>query len=554
MFGRRRPAREYAVAYRGHNVPGTFPAGAVVGTWLELENAGTRTWRRDALEGGAVDLVVRWDGEVAATHALPVAAVAPGERSTVHFALHVPAAPGRHVLTLELVEQGVAFFRDHGAAPFELPVLAQPGVSAASEALYEHARSTSPWHYQPARGILRSADGSTFPLFAARASGCHLWDVEGRRFVDYVMGWGAALLGYNEPRVRDAIVAAMDCAPIVPLAHPLEIEVARMLAEDVPCAEMVVFGKNGSDACTVAARVARVYTGRPVILFCGYHGWQDWWVEPAGFSATGIPERDRPLVHGFRLNDLDAFTGLLDAHRSEVAAVMLEPSGPAERPGGFAAVDPGFLSAVAAMTRDAGALLIFDEIMTGFRYPTGSVQRATGVVPDGACLGKALAAGMPLSAFVGRADVLQRTMGRIHYGPTYKGEVYSLAAARAALAIYRREPVAEHVRRHGEQLRREVDAACAETGIAARLVGPPFRMGIVFEAPDAGERGLIRALYCQELLKGGILTYDGVMLPSYAHDDAALKETVAAVRQALAVVARARAERALDRYLEIPPG
>jgi glutamate-1-semialdehyde 2,1-aminomutase len=262
--------------------------------------------------------------------------------------------------------------------------------------------------------------------------------------------------------VQQAIVAAMGCAPVVPLPHPLEVEVTRILVEDIPCAEMAIFGKNGSDVCTVAARVARVSTGRPVILFSGYHGWQDWWVEQAGFAATGVPERPRPLIHRFRFNDLEDFTRLYAAHRHELAAVMLEPSGPAESVGRpLQDADRDFLAALAAMTREAGALLIFDEIMTGFRYPGGSVQKATGVVPDLACLGKALGGGMPLSAFVGRAHILRRAMEHTHSGPTYRGEVYSLAAARAALEIYRREPVADHVWRFGTQLRQGVNALCA---------------------------------------------------------------------------------------------
>jgi glutamate-1-semialdehyde aminotransferase len=473
---------------------------------------------------------------------------------TVHFALRAPGTGGPHTLKLDLVEQGVTRFEHRGVRPLVLSLDAEAMPPAVSVALAAEAARISPWHYQPTRGIHRSADGGEYPLFAARAAGCHLWDPEGRRYLDYVMGWGSALLGYNDARVRQAIVDAMDCAPVVPFPHPLEIEVSRMLVEDIPCAEMVVFGKNGSDVCTLAARVARRFTGRMTILFSGYHGWGDWWVEHAGFAATGVPDRPAPLVHHFRFNDLPDFTRLLERHRADLAAVMLEPSGPAEAVGRVREDgDPRVLAAVAAMTREAGALLIYDEIMTGFRYPGGSAQRATGVVPDLACLGKALANGMPLSALVGRADILQRVMEHTHYGPTYKGEVYSLAAARAALQIYRREPVAEHVWRHGEQLRAAVEGVCAELGVAARMIGPPFRLGLCFTETDARRLVLKRALYHQELLKAGLVTYDGLMLPSYAHDVEACVAAVAANRRALGVVARADREDDLDRYLEIPP-
>jgi glutamate-1-semialdehyde 2,1-aminomutase len=554
LFRRLFATPEYDVAYLEHNIPPRMPCKSVLGVRVRVENRGTKTWCLHDPQGRRVDLVVFCDDEVWATHHLPVAEVRPGQRVTVHFALRAPNGEGPHTLKVDLVEQGVTSFEHRGARPLTLALHAEATRPTASAELSEEAARISPWHYQPSRGIHRSADGADYPLFVSRASGCHLWSPEGRRYLDYVMGWGSALLGYNEPRVRQAIQDVMDCAPVVPFPHPLEIEVSRMLVEDVPCAEMVVFGKNGSDVCTLAARVARLFTGRTTILFCGYHGWGDWWVEHAGFGASGVPDRAAPLIHRFRFNDLADFTRLFERHRADLAAVMLEPAGPGERPGQVSGDgDPRVLQAIASMTREAGALLVYDEIMTGFRYPGGSAQKGTGVVPDLACLGKALANGMPLSALVGRAHVLQRVMEHTHYGPTYRGEVYSLAAARAALEIYRREPVAEHVWRHGEQLRDAVDGACAELGVDARMIGPPFRAGLVFAEADPRRLILKRTLYRQELLKTGLVTYDGLMLPSYAHDAAALEGAVDAVRHALGVVARAEREDDLERYLEIPP-
>jgi glutamate-1-semialdehyde aminotransferase len=549
LFG----APEYGVAYLAHNIPRALPGKAVWGASVDLENRGRRAWRLHDPEGHRVDLIVLCDGELWGTHHLPRAEVAPGERVTVHFALPAPSALGRHALTLDLVEQGVTRFEARGARPLRVALEVTAAPPAPSAALYEEAARITPWSYQPSRGILHAAGGGTYPLFARRAQGCHLWDAEGRQYVDYVMGWGSALLGYNEPRVREAVVAAMDCAPVVPFAHPLEVEVSRMLTEDIPCAEMAIFGKNGSDACTVAARVARVFTGRHTILFSGYHGWGDWWVEHAGFARTGVPDRPAPLVHRFRFNDLADFTRLFEAHRADLAAVMLEPAGPGEGVGLVGGdADRAVLEAIAAMAREAGALLVYDEIMTGFRYPGGSAQAATGVIPDLTCLGKGLAAGMPLSALVGRARIMQRAMEHTHYGPTYKGEVYSLAAARAALEIYRREPVAAHVWQHGEQLTRGLRALCAERGLAARVAGPPFRMGVAFDDADPQRLRLKRTLYHQELLKGGVVTYDGLMLPSYAHAAAALATTLDVAGRALTAVARAEREDAFDRYVEIP--
>ncbi len=179
---------------------------------------------------------------------------------------------------------------------------------------------------------------------------------------------------------------ALDAAAVLAFPHPLEIAVAHMLTEAIPCAEMVVFGKNGSDVCTVAARLARAFTGKKTILYSGYHGWQDFWAEQAGFAATGIPDRPEPLIHHFKFNNLPDFMRLYQRYRDDLAAVMLEPSGPGESsqgPGQDAARD--FLAAIAQAAREAGALLIDDEMMTGYRYASGSVQRATGVIPDLTC-------------------------------------------------------------------------------------------------------------------------------------------------------------------------
>jgi glutamate-1-semialdehyde aminotransferase len=355
--------------------------------------------------------------------------------------------------------------------------------------------------------------------------------------------------------VQEALRAALDSAPTMPFQHPVEIDVAERLSLMIPGVERVAFGKNGSDVCTLAARVARVYTGRRTILFSGYHGWQDFWAEQHGFPSTGIPERPRKLLHRFALNDRGAFDAIFDAHRDDLAAVMLEPAGPAEgEQGPLPDADPAFLDHVLARTRAAGALLVFDEILTGFRVPGHSVQAATGIVPDLTCLGKALGGGMPLSALGGRADVLEAVMDRTHYGPTYRGEAYSLMAARAALDVYASEPVAEHVRAFGARVKQGLDVAAARLDVAARAVGPPFRFTLAFDDDGHGSdrARLRRTLFVQELLKAGVVTYRGFMLPSYAHDDEAFECTISAIDAAMAVVAQARDVAALHAALEIP--
>lgn len=547
------PTKRYGVRCLRHNIPGRLEGDGVFGASITIENTGDFPWERYHPLGHRVDLVVRWNGIVAATHPLPAARVAPGETVPVCFPLHAPGVAGPHELSLELVEQNVARFCDRGVPPISLAVVTAPPPDPEKAALYEIGRTVNPWFYAPTAGIGKSADGRGFPRFAAKAKGCHLWDLEGRRYIDYIMAWGCTMLGYGDPRIREAVEAVLDLPPLLPFPHPLEMEVSRMLTEDFPCAEMVVFGKNGSDACTVAARLARVHTGRRVILYSGYHGWQDFWAEQAGFGQSGIPDRPETLIHRFRFNDLDDFHRLFQQHRHDLAAVMLEPSGPGESvQGPMQDADRDFLGSVTEAARSVGALLVYDEIITGYRYPGGSVQQATGVIPDLACLGKAVGSGMPISALAGRAEIFQRSMARTHYGPTFKGEIYSFAAAKAAIGIYRTEPVARHIWDYGARLKARINGLCGEIGIPAACKGPPFRMALIFDEPDEERLRRMRTLYIQELLKGGMTTYNGIMLPSYAHDDEVFDQSIAIIAKALEITAEAHRHNDFDRHIEIP--
>jgi glutamate-1-semialdehyde aminotransferase len=550
---REQATRIYDAAYDEINLPAELAAGAMWSLRVRVQNQSSWIWRRHGPESKNVDLTVWIDGQIAVTQSLPVEEVHPGERVDFRVPFQIPGTVGPHEIVIDMIEQNVALFKDKGSAPLNvrINVFAAPVTQGA--ALQEKANRLCPWNYQPSAGIQAGADGAHYPLFIARSKGAHFWDTEDRQYIDYVMGWGCALLGYAEPRVQEAVRRALESGAVVPLPHALEVEVAEMLTEDIPCAERVVFGKNGSDACTVAARLARAYTGRNVILYSGYHGWQDWWVEQVGFENCGVPDRATPMIHRFKFNNQADFQQLFELYKHDLAAIMLEPSGPAEGPQGSPQdADPAFLLLLADSAKRAGALLIYDEIMTGFRYPGGSVQKATGVIPDLTCLGKALGGGMPLSALAGRAAIMESAMHRTHYGPTFKGEIYSLAAAKVALGIYRSEPVAEHVLAHGNKLREGVNRLSSELGVNAQCVGPAFRATVVFSDNDVSLVRLKRTLYFQELLKRGIMTYNGFMLPSYAHDDQMLNQLLECAGSAFECVARAERNGTLDRAIEIP--
>lgn len=548
----------HAVRYVAHSVERRVPPGHVSLVRVELENTGSLTWEAVSPRGDHVGIAVSWDGVVVANHPLPRTRVGPNEPAALRFALEAPLTSGVHRLRIELVQYQVALFSERGSPPLEFDVVVTDAPVDACAAHWASAQAHDPWHYLPTRGIARASDGTSWPVFVERAQGCHLWDQAGRRYVDYTMGWGTVLLGYADPRISAAIATAARSGSVVAWPQTVEIDVARMLAEDFASARvprpMVCFGKNGSDACTFAVRMARVATGRRTVLFCGYHGWQDFWVEQVGFDRTGVPARDPALIHRYGFHDRASFAALYERHRSDLAAVMLEPSPWAGDGLGFEGdTERAFVHELADAARAAGAVFILDEILTGYRHPAGSVQRATGVAPDLTCVGKAIASGMPLSAVVGSPELFKAALPRTFYAATFHSEAYSLAAARAAVAIYRAEPVARHVWDYGIALRDGIERLRDELGVQARVRGTAYRMNFQFEDPNLDQRQLERTLFQQELLRAGVTTYNGVMLPCGAHDEAALGLTLDAYGRALEIVATARRRGDWERRLEIPP-
>ncbi len=421
--------------------------------------------------------------------------------------------------------------------------------------LWQQLQRLHPWSYTPTQGMSVGRDGTSFPVMVERAKGCRIWDLHGKEYIDYTMGWGTTVLGYCHPEVQQAVRSAMRSAPLLAYPRPIQTEVQRLLEQDFPGITGVAFGKNGSDVCTLAARLCRGYTGRKTILYCGYHGWGDFWAEQHGFARSSIPERHPALIHRFRFNDTEGFMALFEQHRADLAGVMLEPSGPwgGNEIGCEPDADQSFLETLREATRSAGALLVFDEMITGYRYLEGSVQRARGVTPDLTCLGKAIASGMPLSVLLARGDIMQVAFGKAHYGPTFQAEAWSFAAAKATIEVFHREPVARHVWRQGEALRQGINEALRVAGVPGYVRGPPFRMSIYFGDDEKETRELQRTLLQQELLRLGVSIYNnGVMLPSYAHDDVTLEKTLAVFRATLLTVGRATREGSLEPKVCIP--
>jgi glutamate-1-semialdehyde 2,1-aminomutase/spore coat polysaccharide biosynthesis protein SpsF len=364
------------------------------------------------------------------------------------------------------------------------------------------------------------------PIFIERGRGSHLWDVDGNEYIDYPMALGPILLGYCEPVVDEAIARQLRDGITFTLMHPLEVEVAERIVALCPGVEAVRFGKTGSDALSAAIRAARAYTGRDRVLVAGYHGWHDWFIGTTT-RAGGVPGTVRELTSTFAFNDLDALGDALSTHPDEVAAVVVEPS---------AAVppSPGYLPTLIEMAHECGALVVFDEVITGFRLGPSGARGRYGAIPDLSCYGKALGNGMPISAVGGRWQHMS-VFEDIFYSGTHGGEALSLAAARAVLDTIADGAVHAGIAERGRRLQRSMVEAVARHSMGHRvsITGEPERTVVGFP----GTAPLVdKSVVQQELAKAGIL-FNGSMFVCARHSDADLDHTIAAFDRVLATLA-----------------
>lgn len=369
------------------------------------------------------------------------------------------------------------------------------------------------------------------PFFITRGEGSRVWDLDGNEYIDYVSSLASITLGYQDADVTAAVQAQLMSGVIFSLPHPIETEVAEMICDMVPCAEMVRFGKNGSDATAGAIRLSRAYTQRDHVAVCGYHGWQDWYI---GTTARhrGVPEAVRDLSHTFAFNDIASLQGVFDRHPGQVAAVILEPMN-------VTLPAAGFLEAVRDLTHQHGALLVFDETITGFRFANGGAQELFGVTPDLATFGKGLANGYPVSAIAGRREVMQ-LMEEIFFSFTFGGETLSLAAAKATLTKLLNEPVVQTISERGTRLAAALQALLQHHGLQdiASVSGHPSWTFLTWRDTPAANVFEFKTLVLQEMIERGILTL-GTHNLSYAHTDADIDALLAAYDGSLGVVAGA---------------
>ncbi|HVY46184.1 MAG TPA: aminotransferase class III-fold pyridoxal phosphate-dependent enzyme [Minicystis sp.] len=378
------------------------------------------------------------------------------------------------------------------------------------------------------------------PKYLARGKGSHVWDVDGNEFVDLVMGVGPLSLGYAYPAVDKAIQAQLADGITFSMMHPLEVEVAELVRDTVPNAEAVRYSKTGCDATTAAVRVARAFTGREKVLCCGYHGWHDWYIAVTDRNR-GIPKATQDLTFTFQYNDLQSVEDALD---EDVACVILEPTV-------FEAPKPGFLEGLRALCDKKGALLVFDEMWTGFRIALGGAQEFFKVRADLACFSKAIANDMPISVLTGRRDVMKLFDKDVFFFTTFGGEALSLAAAKATIHELRDKKVPEHLTKQGQKLKDGYVAIAREAGLegVTGCVGYPYRSLCTFTGADALEA---KSYVQQEMLARGVL-WQGFHTMCLSHTDSDVDLVLAAYREVLPMLKRVRDAGTLKQELRGEP-
>jgi glutamate-1-semialdehyde 2,1-aminomutase len=378
------------------------------------------------------------------------------------------------------------------------------------------------------------------PAFIARGQGCHVWDVDGNEYIEYGMGCRAVTLGHAYAPVVKAAQEEMLRGANFTRPALVEFECAEKLLGMIEGAEMVKFAKDGSSATTAALKLARAYTGRDHVAFCGDHPFfatHDWFMGTTPLDA-GIPQAVKDLTLTFRYNDVDSVRELFDRYPNQIAALILEPAK-------YEDPEDDYLHKVQDLCHANGAVFILDEMITGFRWHNGGAQKYYNITPDLSAFGKALGNGFSVSALSGKRELME--LGGLFHdkervfllSTTHGAETHALAAAIAVMDTYQHEPVIQRLNEQGEKLRMGANQVIASHGLSeyVEVLGRPCNL--VYATRDQQKRPsqAFRALFMQEIIQRGVLGPSFVI--SYSHTDEDVEKTVQAVNGAMHLYGRA---------------
>jgi len=383
------------------------------------------------------------------------------------------------------------------------------------------------------------------PFFAERGSGSKLFDIDGNEFVDFVNGLACITLGYCDPDIDLAVKEQLKKGVTFSLSHHLETKLAELLIELIPSAEMVRFAKNGSDATTAAIRLARAYTGRENIAVCGYHGWHDWYIGSTS-RDLGVATETKNLTHKFKYNNLESLERLLDSKKNDFAAVIMEPMN-------ITWPEKGFLEKVAEITRLNGALLIFDETITGFRFDLKGAQNYFNVIPDLSTFGKGIANGFPLSVLAGKKKYMDLVKD-IFFSGTFGGETISIAAAIAVIEKYKKYNVISKLESQGKKIITETLKLIEKHKISDNIAitGHPSWSFINFKSNKIVPPLTLKTLFLQEVFARGIYTL-GTHNLSFSHSDQDIEKLLTCYDEVFPILLKALKEDNFFKFLKSEP-
>ena len=430
-----------------------------------------------------------------------------------------------------------------------MPGSEHPDILSASQALQRKAPVLIPGGaHTYAKGDDQFPECA--PAFIERGKGCHVWDVDGNEFIEYGMGLRAVTLGHAFEPVVQAASRQMQLGANFTRPAKIEVEAAGEFLKIIEGADMVKFAKNGSDVTTAAVKLARAFTNREMIAICGdqpFFSTDDWFIAKGEMNA-GIPRCVADLTVQFHYNDLASLVELFDRYPGQIACVVMEAEA-ATQP------KPDYLKQVKALCEERGALLIFDEMITGFRWHLGGAQKFHGVVPHLSAFGKGLANGFAVSALAGKREIM-RLGGLDHDQPrvfllstTHGAETHALAAAIATMHVYTEQGVVDVLWQQGESLRKLVEQSIQENRLGGYFELPGRPCNLIFATRDQNhERSQpFRTLFMQEMIRRGVIAPSFVV--SFSHSDADIHRTAGAAHEALAVYRKALDE-GVDKYLE----
>jgi len=399
-----------------------------------------------------------------------------------------------------------------------------------SRELFEEATGLIPGGVLGARKPTDFIDGE-YPIFLETGKGCRLTDVDGNEFIDFLCGYGPIILGYREEEVDEAVHKQItENGFCFTLTQKYQNQLAKKLTELVPSSELSIFLKTGSDATTASIRIARAHTNKLKVMRCGYHGWHDWCVEMKG----GIPSKFYEDVFEFQYNNLGQLEDLMATHGNETAAIIMTPFGHPNHEK-MEIPDPRFLEGVRELADRYAAVLIYDEIRTGFRLSMGGAQKLYGVTPDLTVLGKAIANGYPISVVTGKKDVMMAAAHKLFISSTFFPNSEGFIAALKTIEILERDNVLDNIWEKGERFMNKIQAAIDKHDVGAELTGVAPMFYITFKKDETGAyKGRRTDFYTQLIRRRFFFSPYHHAYISFRHTEEDLELTLNAIDESLA--------------------